>query len=103
MLARRRIHRGHRRRTMDKVVSSAEQAIADIKDAGNIAIAGFSVNHGFATNLLVALREKGTKDLTLVCNSLGDPGATRGQMLAENKQVKKIYAAFSTRPGTPTA
>ncbi|HEX2827566.1 MAG TPA: 3-oxoacid CoA-transferase [Burkholderiales bacterium] len=88
---------------MNKVVSSPAQAIADMKDGATIAIAGFSVNHGFATNLLVALREKGTKHLTLVCNSLGDPGATRGQMLAENNQVKKLYAAFSTRPGTPTA
>ena len=51
----------------------------------------------------LALRDKGTKNLTLVCNSLGDPGATRGQILAENKQVKKLIAAFSVRPGTPTA
>jgi len=38
-----------------------------------------------------------------VCNSLGDAGATRGQILAENNQVKKLIAAFSVRPGTPTA
>ena len=31
------------------------------------------------------------------------PGATRGQILAENNQVKKLIAAFSVRPGTPTA
>jgi len=49
------------------------------------------------------LRDQGTKNLCLVCNSLGDPGATRGQILAENKQVKKLIAAFSVRPGTPTA
>ena len=30
------------------------------------------------------------------------PGATRGQILAENNQVKKLIAAFSVRPGTPT-
>jgi 3-oxoacid CoA-transferase len=61
------------------------------------------VGHRFATSLILALREKGTKELCLVCNSLGDPGATRGQILAENKQVKKLIAAFSVRPGTPTA
>ncbi|HEV7799812.1 MAG TPA: 3-oxoacid CoA-transferase, partial [Burkholderiales bacterium] len=88
---------------MDKVVASPEQAIADIKNGATVAIAGFSVGHGFANSLILALREKGTKDLTLVCNSLGDPGATRGQILAENKQVKKLVAAFSVRPGTPTA
>jgi 3-oxoacid CoA-transferase len=88
---------------MDKVVASPEQAVADIEDGSTIAIAGFSVGHRFATSLIIALREKGTKELTLVCNSLGDPGATRGQILAENKQVKKLIAAFSVRPGTPTA
>ena len=88
---------------MDKVVASPEQAIADVTDGATIAIAGFSVGHRFANSLIIALREKGTKNLTLVCNSLGDPGATRGQILAENRQVKKLVAAFSVRPGTPTA
>ena len=88
---------------MDKVVSSPQEAIADIKDGATIAIAGFSVAHRFATSLIIALREKGTKNLTIVCNSLGDPGATRGQILAENGQVKKLIAAFSIRAGTPTA
>jgi len=88
---------------MNKVFASPEQAVADIGDGATIAIAGFSVGHRFATSLLLALREQGTKDLCLVCNSLGDPGATRGQILAENKQVKKLIAAFSVRPGTPTA
>jgi 3-oxoacid CoA-transferase len=88
---------------MDKVFASPEQAVADIADGATIAIAGFSVGHRFANSLIIALREKGTRELTLVCNSLGDPGATRGQILAENKQVKKLIAAFSVRPGTPTA
>lgn len=88
---------------MDKIYASPEQAIADIAEGATVAIAGFSVGHRFATSLIIALRDKGTKDLTLVCNSLGDPGATRGQILAENKQVKKLIAAFSMRAGTPTA
>ena len=88
---------------MDKVYASPEQAIADIPDGATIAIAGFGVAHRFANSLIVALRDKGTKELCLVCNSLGDPGATRGQILAESKQVKKLVAAFSVRPGTPTA
>jgi 3-oxoacid CoA-transferase len=88
---------------MNKVVASPEQALADIEDGATVAIAGFSVGHRFANSLILALREKGTKQLTLVCNSLGDPGATRGQILAESRQVKKLIAAFSVRPGTPTA
>ena len=88
---------------MNKVFESPAQAIADISDGATIAIAGFSVGHRFATSLILALRDQGTKELCLVCNSLGDPGATRGQILAENKQVRKLIAAFSVRPGTPTA
>jgi 3-oxoacid CoA-transferase len=88
---------------VDKVVASPQEALADIKDGATVAIAGFSVGHRFATSLIIALRDKGTKNLTLVCNSLGDAGATRGQILCESKQVKKIMVAFSWRPGLPTA
>ena len=88
---------------MDKVFASPEQATADISDGATIAIAGFSVGHRFANSLILAVRDKGVKQLTLVCNSLGDPGATRGQIFAENKQLRKLIAAFSVRPGTPTA
>jgi 3-oxoacid CoA-transferase len=88
---------------MDKIYPSPQHAIADIPEGATIAIAGFGVAHRFATSLIIALRDKGTKNLTLVCNSLGDPGATRGQILAENNQVKKLIAAFSIRAGTPTA
>lgn len=88
---------------MNKVIATPEEAIADIGDGATVAIAGFSVGHRFATSLIIALRDRGTQNLTIVCNSLGDPGATRGQILAENRQVKKLIAAFSMRAGTPTA
>jgi 3-oxoacid CoA-transferase len=88
---------------MNKVIASPELAIAEIESGSTIAIAGFGVAHGFATSLLSALRDKGIKDLTIVCNSLGDPGAIRGQVLAENRQIKKLIAAFSVRPGAVTA
>jgi 3-oxoacid CoA-transferase len=88
---------------MDKVYASPKHAIADIRDGATIAIAGFSVGHRFATSLIVALRDQGTKHLTIVCNSLGDPHAERGQILAENRQIRKLIAAFSVRAGTPTA
>ena len=77
---------------MDKSVASPEHAIADIPDGATIAIAGFSVGHRFATSLILALRDKGTKNLCLVCNSMGGPGELRGQVLAENRQVRKIIA-----------
>ncbi len=87
---------------MDKVVASPEQAIADIKDGAIVALAGFGLAHRFPNSLLYALKDKGTRDLTVVCNSLGAPGE-KGQMLVENKQVKKLVAAFSNRAGMRTA
>jgi 3-oxoacid CoA-transferase len=88
---------------MNKVFPSAAEAIADLKDGATVALGGFSVGHRFALGLITALRDKGAKELCLVCNSMGAPGELRGQVLAENKQVRKLIAAFSVRPGMPTA
>ena len=87
---------------MDKVVASAKQAIADMQDGAIVALAGFGLGHRFPNTLIRELREKGTKELTLVCNSLGNAGE-KGQMLVENNQVKKLMAAFSVRPSIKTA
>ena len=87
---------------MDKVFASATDAIADLREGATVALAGFGLGHRFPNTLLHALRDKGTKNLTLVCNSLGASGE-KGHLLVENKQVKKLMAAFSARPGTITA
>src|SRR6186713_2071480 len=63
----------HGENGMDKVIATPAEAVADIRDGATIAIAGFSVGHRFATSLILALRDRGTKELCLVCNSLGDP------------------------------
>jgi 3-oxoacid CoA-transferase len=88
---------------MDKVFESPRAAVADIADGASIAIAGFSVEHGFASSLIVALRDKGTRDLCVVCNSLGAPGQLRPQVLVENRQVGRLVASFSARPGVESA
>jgi 3-oxoacid CoA-transferase len=87
---------------MNKIVASPEQAVADIPTAPRCH-RRLRRRAPLRDRLICALRDQGTKELTLVCNSLGDAGATRGQILAENNQVKKLIAAFSVRPGTPTA
>jgi len=88
---------------MDKVISTPELAVADIGDGATVAIAGFGVGHRFATSLILALRDKDSRDLCVVCNSLGGPGQIRGQVLAENRQIRKLISAFSDRPGIKTA
>lgn len=87
---------------MDKVVNSPQEAVADIAPGSSIAIAGFSVDHGFAASLIMALKAQGTSDLCIVCNSLGAPGQLRPQILVENRQVSRLIASFSARPGVPT-
>jgi 3-oxoacid CoA-transferase len=59
---------------MNKFVASAEQAISDISNGASVAISGFGLAHRFPNTLIFALRDKGVRDLTVVCNSLGAPG-----------------------------
>lgn len=87
---------------MNKIVASASEAIADMSEGCSVAIAGFGLAHRFPNSLLRALRDKGTKNLTVVCNSPGGSGE-KGQVLIENRQVSKLIASFSIRPGMVTA
>ncbi len=84
---------------MDKVYSSAAEAVADIPDGASIAVSGFGIGHRFPTSLIVALRDQGTRRLCVICNSLGAPGQLRAQILAENGQISRLITAFSARPG----
>lgn len=53
---------------IDKRVSSAAEALADVKDGATVFVPGFG-GAGFPNNLILALRERGPKNLTLVVNS----------------------------------
>lgn len=84
---------------MDKVVASAAEAVADIGDGSSVAIAGFGLSHRFPSSLIVALGERGSKQLTVYCNGLGQPGFPTAHLLAENHQLSRLVASFSARPG----
>jgi 3-oxoacid CoA-transferase len=84
---------------MDKVYASADEAVADIADGASVAISGFGIGHRFPTTLIVALRDHGARQLSVICNSLGAPGQLRAQILAENGQISRLVTAFSARPG----
>jgi 3-oxoacid CoA-transferase len=87
---------------VDKVFASPADAVADVADGSSVAIAGFGVTHRFPSSLITALRDQGAKGLTVYCNGLGQPGHPTAQMLAENGQLAKLVASFSSRPGPPT-
>ncbi|OGO00023.1 MAG: hypothetical protein A2Y90_04125 [Chloroflexi bacterium RBG_13_52_12] len=79
---------------MDKVFSSIDEAIADIKDGAIIAIPGFFAC-GVPRDLLQAIIKKGTKNLTLTCGCGPLLGAAEElRMLVTNGQLKKVIDSY---------
>lgn len=76
----------------NKIVPSAMQAIEDIADGAHIFSGGFGLC-GNPENLILALREKGSKDLTLISNNCGttDFGLS---ILLRNRQIKKMISSY---------
>jgi 3-oxoacid CoA-transferase subunit A len=65
---------------VNKVVSSADDAIADIFDGATIMIGGFGIC-GIPENLVTALVRKGVKGLHTISNNMGIDGFGMGLML----------------------
>ncbi|HEX8967510.1 MAG TPA: 3-oxoacid CoA-transferase subunit A, partial [Chloroflexota bacterium] len=84
---------------MDKVVASAEEAVADIPDGASIAVSGFGLSSGVPNSLLAAAVRQGARDLCLVGNGVG--GATAA--LIENNQVSRLIVSFVSRPNIASA
>lgn len=79
---------------MNKVVSSVQEAIADIPDGAVIAVPGF-FTCGVPRALLWGLVEKGVKNLTLTCGCGPLVGASDIlRALVENGQLKKVIDSY---------
>jgi len=78
-----------------KVVASCAEAIADIQDGATVMVGGF-IGRGVPSNLLVALRDKGVRELTIIRNdtagSRTNPNDTN--ILFEAGFVKKVITCF---------
>src|SRR3984893_6056375 len=57
-------------RLMDKLVASPAEAIADLPDGARVAVSGFGQSAGSPVSLLAALRERGSRGLCLVGNTI---------------------------------
>lgn len=77
---------------INKVYDSVQEAIADIQDGATIMAGGFGLC-GIPENLILALRDKGVKDLTVISNNCGVDEWGLGLML-QNKQIKKMIASY---------
>jgi 3-oxoacid CoA-transferase len=72
-----------------------------VADGATLLFGGFGVVQGWPNSCLVALRERGPRDLTLVFNTPG-VGPLSAQGLAEAGLVRKVIASFAAYPTRPT-
>jgi 3-oxoacid CoA-transferase subunit A len=75
-----------------KVMSSFMEAISDIKDGSTLVVGGFGLS-GIPEKAIEALKEQGTKDLTVVSNNCGVDDWGLGLLLA-NRQIKKMVSSY---------
>ncbi|MBW3670479.1 MAG: CoA transferase subunit A [Acidobacteria bacterium] len=77
---------------MNKVVSSADEAVRDIKDNMTLVVGGFGLC-GIPENLIGALVETGAKGLTCVSNNAGVDDWGLG-LLLQTKQIRKMISSY---------
>lgn len=77
---------------MVKLISGAAEAAALVPDGATIMVGGFGLC-GIPEHLILALRDGGARDLTLISNNAGVDGFGLG-MLLETRQVRKIVATY---------
>ena len=78
---------------VDKVKSTAAEALAGLLFDGMTIMAGGFGLCGIPENLIAAIRETGVKDLTVVSNNCGIDGFGLG-ILLENRQIKKMISSY---------
>ena len=78
---------------VDKVKSTAAEALAGLLFDGMTIMAGGFGLCGIPENLIAAIHEAGTKDLTVISNNCGVDGFGLG-ILLENRQIKKMVSSY---------
>ena len=93
----------------NKVYASAEEALHDVPDGAVVNVDGFGGPGGMAHYLMVGLRDRGVKGLTMISNTAGIArvarfGAPEGvtpidhTILVENGQIAKAIASYPVSP-----
>jgi 3-oxoacid CoA-transferase subunit A len=77
---------------MNKLVESADAAVADIPDGATIMVGGFGLC-GNPENLIAALHRRGVRGLTVISNNCGTTELGLGVLLRA-KQIRKMIASY---------
>jgi len=77
---------------INKIVSTAAEAVADVHDGATVMVGGFGTA-GMPSELIDALIDKGSRDLTIVSNNAGN-GETGLAALLKARQVCKVICSF---------
>jgi 3-oxoacid CoA-transferase subunit A len=77
---------------MDKVMSSAAEAVADIPDGARLAVGGFGLC-GIPSVLIGALLEAGVSDLEVVSNNCGVDDWGLGLLLGE-RRIRRMVSSY---------
>lgn len=75
-----------------KLHSSIAQALEGIVDGSSIMVGGFGLV-GIPANLILGVRAKGVKDLTVISNNCGIDDWGLG-LLLQNRQIRKMIASY---------
>ena len=87
---------------IDKLVTSPQEAVADVEDGASLAVGGFGLS-GIPWTLISALHQQGAGGLTVVSNNLGVDGAGLGVLLQSGRaSVGLLEVRASSWPYRPT-
>jgi 3-oxoacid CoA-transferase len=84
-----------------RICENAAQAVADIRDGASILVHSFGPPQAWPTDCLLALADRGVKDLTIICNTPAG-GPTSLNILADKKQIRKMICTYVTNPSFKT-
>ena len=77
---------------MKKIYTSFDEAVAHIEDGMSLMVGGFGLV-GIPENLIKALKEQKTTDLTVISNNCGVDDWGLG-LLLQDKQIKKMISSY---------
>ena len=82
---------------VNKMVASADAAVADLRDGATVMVGGFG-DVGVPFGLIEAVVRRGACDLTIVSNNCGT-GERGLALLFKNHLVRRVFASFPSQAG----